>query len=1081
MAVHINFDPTGNVETPTFVLATRNGTKLGTIPAYNIVFRDGLNTCSEMSFKVSKTDENGNEYKEWDSLKDFKLLWVRDFDTWFEIYVNLDESDQLTKNVTAKSLGEAELSQINLYKLEINTETEMEKDDYTATVLYDELNPQNSLLHRIMEKAAHYRIAHVDFSIAEIQRVFTFDNVSIYDAMQTIAQEINCIFIIGSNSDEYGNIDRTVSVYDLESYCIDCGHREEFTVSCPECGSKNISTGYGKNTLIYVDSENLADNINFSTDTGAVKNCFKLVAGDDLMTETIASCNPNGSGYIWYLSEETKSDMTETLVNKLAEYDEQYAYYYNDHITDLSGETLTTYNDLITKYFPYNDALQTQEATVTGYPDLVKALFTTSDFYDFVNAGLMPEDDEIKRADYQAIKINHSSLSPIAINNAASASKDSVDSAVLAYAKTLVHPDYSVELVTSTYADLLYTAIYKVSNKDGTDVVNTPAVNVDIVDNQQLLIEQKIDKVLFKYAATVPDIIQLFHYSSDGFITSLKDYNLTALLNIEDAGQSVIDTLVEEGLGDRQSWANKDPDLHRTIYTPYYSKLHFAKAEIKDRQAEINAIIAMQIEIETFKTAIQEALNFENFLGDELWLDFIAYRRENTYQNGNYTADGLSNSELYTNALEFIEVAKKDIYKSANLQHAITATLKNLLAMKEFKPLVDYFEVGNWIQVKVDGQLYRLRLLDYEINFDELQNIAITFSDVKKISTGVSDVESILNSAASMATSYGALLRQSGQNAKSSEQLDNWVSKGLALTNMKIVSSAENQAITWDNHGILAREYLPITDTYDDKQLKIINKGLFTTNDNWATSKAGIGNFTFYNPMTEQFEESYGVIADTLVGHLILGENVGIYNTENSVTINEHGLIITSNGTGDTVNDVVFQIQRKELTADGTEITVPAMLIDSDGNLILNGSIRINSSADTTVTTLDDLTDTNRWTDKINEAVHTESQIIYNEIDAKYNTILKETTAQLEQYKADIGQYMQFNDDGLTLGATSSDFKTVIDNRGMYFKQGDTIVSYVNNNQLYIPNGVIENTLILGDFFFSPRADGGVSLTWQGS
>ena len=75
---------------------------------------------------------------------------------------------------------------------------------------------------------------------------------------------------------------------------------------------------------------------------------------------------------------------------------------------------------------------------------------------------------------------------------------------------------------------------------------------------------------------------------------------------------------------------------------------------------------------------------------------------------------------------------------------------------------------------------------------------------------------------------------------------------------------------------------------------------------------------------------------------------------------------------------------------------------------------------------------------------------------------------------------MQFGDDGLTLGATTSQFKTVIDNQGMYFKQGDTIVSYVNNNQLHIPNAVIEHTLILGDFFFSPRADGGVSLTWQG-
>lgn len=52
----------------------------------------------------------------------------------------------------------------------------------------------------------------------------------------------------------------------------------------------------------------------------------------------------------------------------------------------------------------------------------------------------------------------------------------------------------------------------------------------------------------------------------------------------------------------------------------------------------------------------------------------------------------------------------------------------------------------------------------------------------------------------------------------------------------------------------------------------------------------------------------------------------------------------------------------------------------------------------------------------------------------------------------------------------------------MYFKEGDTTVAYINNNQLYIPNAVVENALILGKFFFNPHSngDGGVSLTWQG-
>ncbi len=1073
MAVRIRFDSTGNVEDSVFVLSTRNGTKLGNVPYYNLTFRGTLSSGCEMSFKVDK-----NDFALWDQLKDFKLVWARDYDIWFEIYVELDEGNETTKNIIAKSLGEAELSQILVYDLECNTEAETEKEGYTPTVFFDDQNKDNSLLNRLMRHAPHYRIEHVDFSIAEIKRVFSFDGVSLYDAFKQIEKEINCLFVINSGSDEYGNIDRYISVYDLESCCIDCGHREEFTGVCPECGSKNITTGYGEFTTIYVDSENLADNITFSTDTGAVKNCFRLEAGDDLMTETIAASNPNGSPYIWYISEDLKADMSGELVKQLEAYDSEYAYYYNDHVTDLSGATLTGYNDLISKYFPYNEALRTQDATITGFPDLVRTYYTAADFNNFITSVLIPE-YEVKSAAYQAVSLNYQSMSPLAVNNASNLNIDMVDNAALAMAKTIVDPGFTVEIASSLLGES-YRVTFRVSNADGTDVALSPTMSLKIVDDFQTQVEQKVQKVIAGYRADIPDIMQLLKYEPEDFTTELMDYSLDGLTIIEDAAQSILDTLIEEGVSDKEAWANKDPDLYRTLYVPYYNKLVYVKAEIKVRKAEITTIEALQTQIDKEVIRIQKILNFENFMGEKLWLEFVAYRREDSYSNSGYTSDGLSYAELYNFALEFIEVAKKDIYKSANLQHSITATLKNLLAMEEFQPLVDYFAVGNWIQVRVDGVLYRLRLLDYEINFDNLQNIAITFSDVKKISTGATDLESILNSAESMATSYPALLKQAGQNQKTNDQLDNWVSKGLALTNMKIVSSAENQNITWDNHGLLAREYLPITDSFDDKQLKLINKGLFMTNDNWLTSKAGIGNFTFFNPETGAFEESYGVIADTLIGNLILSEKVGIYNTKNSITLDENGMIITTDNTVDNTNQIAFTIQKKSLDSEGNELISPIMYVDSNGDLILNGSIRINSAVDQNISTLDDLADTDRWTAKINEAVHDETQNIYISIDEKYEPIIEQVNDNLTNYKAEVGQYMRFDENGLTLGSQESDFKAVIDNARLAFKEGDSVVSYISNNQLFITDAVINNSLILGYFFFSPRADGGVSLTWQG-
>ncbi|MBO5015352.1 MAG: hypothetical protein J6C92_06015, partial [Bacteroidaceae bacterium] len=687
-------------------------------------------------------------------------------------------------------------------------------------------------------------------------------------------------------------------------------------------------------------------------------------------------------------------------------------------------------------------------------------------------------------------------LSPVAVQNVDICSSATATSAVLAMAKTLIDSRYQVKVKESLLDELTWAGSFTVTSySDEEDTATTGTIYVNITGNYEEFVKQKIEKVLSKSNDEATDIVSLFKLDEVQFKNELKKYSLVRLTSFNDCCQSCLDLLIEQGIADKETWANKDPDLYRDLYTPYYNKLRWIQEEIKVREAEISVIIGvydkdgdlsthgLQTLLEDERSLIQDTLDFEKYLGEELWLEFVSYRREDTYQNNNYISDGLNNAELFQHALEFIETAKKEIFKSATLQHSISATLKNLLVMKEFSPIVDHFEIGNWLRCKVDGKLNLLRLLSYEINFNDLDNLSVTFSDVKMVKDGVSDVESILNQASSMATSYGAVTRQASKGKKSNEQLNDWVNKGLALTKMKIIDSADNQNITWDSHGLLCKEYLPITDSYDEKQLKLINRGLYLTDDNWLTSRAGIGNFAFYNPETGKFEEAYGVIADTLVGNLVLSEKVGVYNTKNSITLGENGVTITTDNTSVGANQMAFTIQRKELDADGNELLVPTMYIDSEGNVVLAGTIRINSSADSNISTLDDLADTSRFTSEISNQVYNEihgENGVYSTIDAKFLEVQGYADYILNQYKADVGQYMVYDENGLTLGAASSAFKTVIDNQGMYFKQGDTVVSYVNNNQLNIPNAVINQNLIIGKYFFSTRDDGGFSISWQG-
>lgn len=135
----MKFDNSHNIIEPTLVLATRSGAKLGVIPAVHISASDNLNSSFELEFEVNKT-ENGTPWALWDKLTDFKLVWCREWDVWFEIYVTTLDENSVSKSVRCVSLGEAELSEINLYDIEINTEDDISRDDYVPTVLYDEEN-----------------------------------------------------------------------------------------------------------------------------------------------------------------------------------------------------------------------------------------------------------------------------------------------------------------------------------------------------------------------------------------------------------------------------------------------------------------------------------------------------------------------------------------------------------------------------------------------------------------------------------------------------------------------------------------------------------------------------------------------------------------------------------------------------------------------------------------------------------------------------------------------------------------------------------------------------------------------------
>ena len=517
-------------------------------------------------------------------------------------------------------------------------------------------------------------------------------------------------------------------------------------------------------------------------------------------------------------------------------------------------------------------------------------------------------------------------------------------------------------------------------------------------------------------------------------------------------------------------------------------------------------------------------------------VDILKYFTEDEYVElsnyifeGNYTDEYITVTESMTYDERFEQM--KTLYDRAvgrlsrisEPTQEFSIDVDNFLFVKEFSEWSDQLRTGCLINVELEtDDIAALFLSNFTVNYDD-KELSMTFGnrfnrfdpkamfnnvlgDIKKSANSLNYVKEILYPVKN--GEFNAM-----REAIESSQI---LTKNSALT-------TTNQEIIIDDTGILGRRLLD-NGEYDPKQVKLTNQSIVFTDDGWDTSKTGLGNFLFNNPFTGEVEEHYGVIADTLIGSVILGEEVGICNTDNSIIMNEDGFTLTTDyrdpSKPATKN---FVIQKLLQDTSGNEYYNKQLYLDTNGNLVLNGTLSVFTSNG--MVNLEDMTAggvdladvyntiqgessslrdslseniineisslrseldgkygylTENVMNIINDAVSSGTISLKDSIELKYDILIEQLDKQLSDYKAEVGQYMTFNGDGLTLGALSSDFKTAIDNRGMYFKQKDTIVSYVNNNQLYIPNAVIDNSLILGNFFFSPRKDGGFSLTWQG-
>ena len=1000
----IKFNKNNNqIEPFTVILCNRNQESLGQIVNIsNMNFKGNLNSANELSFEVHKTVD-GYDDPLWDDIFDLRLVYISDLNEYFEINVSYTDQTYLTKTITATSLCEAELSQTMLYDIEINTEADIERqnpDGVTGNVSKfwagaDE-DKSNTIIGRVLSKVPAYSVAHVDSTLINLQRVFTINGTSVYDwLVGECAKEFNCLV-------KFNSTNRTISFYDLYTTCPLCHARGLFNDKCTHiitdddirkygvngringrsagsmCENRNLHY-YGEDTTILVSTENLTDEIKYETDIGAVKNSFRLQAGDDDMTAAVININPNGSQYIQRFSPESLKDMPEALKEALDLYNDLYNTYRYSKIFRLNPGT---YNTLIDKYnasdrYPSshdNERLSQIPTSIRGYTGIMKHIYQAMDFYSYLESSMMPT---VVIADVnintEITKINQLTGQTVSLSslNDYTTSK-TVGSAVLNYIKIYVKTGFvNVEIDNSSvnYAytgnevtPAIWRGRFKVTDNslDDSDDLKTGYSNIVtfyINDQYDNFMNQKIAKKIMQDTEENDDTFDVLRISNlELFKNRLTYYSLNRLQAFKDSIDAVLGILQEAGQGQAEKNSNYDSnydpetskyyynviisgtntyeiyrthvtyqegmniinsilyegdeegslviegaELYESFYLPYYRKYKAVEEEYNRRSIEMEVVAKYVKDTMTdgvlyrllmIRNEVHDVLDFEKFMNEysqryndehntnyDLFKLLSTYTRQDEYNNSNYISVGLENEELFKMAEMFYEAAEEELLKSSTYQHSLTANLYNLLAMDEFAPIVDKFELGNWIRVSTDGNLYRLRLIGYSVDFEDPTTLSTEFSDVTVTGMGYNDLSSILDQANSMATSFPAVTRQAELGELAKSNINEWVERGLNSAKTRIMNN-ENEEIGISNVGITAKTVDDITGDYDKEQLRITHNVLAFTDDNWETVKTALGKFTLTHHMPrtndskEYQEEKYGLVAEAVLAGWVVGSTI---------------------------------------------------------------------------------------------------------------------------------------------------------------------------------------------------------------
>ena len=267
---------------------------------------------------------------------------------------------------------------------------------------------------------------------------------------------------------------------------------------------------------------------------------------------------------------------------------------------------------------------------------------------------------------------------------------------------------------------------------------------------------------------------------------------------------------------------------------------------------------------------IRDKTEMNKFFTVDQWIRLSPFIKEDEFNDSSFLLTGYeSEEERIRICQELMEAADKELKTLCKPSLEFSMTMANILALPEFEPLFEQFQLGNFIKVGIrDGYTKRARLLEVNMNFDDLSDFSCTFGNLVTTKSEIDKHADLLKTAV---TSGKQVAKSSGSWQKTvdkTNKLEQDIANGLQDMALA-VGSASGQAISWDSTGMHFRKYRNGSTTeFEPEEMAIINNALVATNDSWRTSKSAFGKYTVNG------ETRWGAIAEYVTSDIIEGKHI---------------------------------------------------------------------------------------------------------------------------------------------------------------------------------------------------------------